>query len=511
MPNPTLDLLFPTQRPDTSICFDRSNGDLVLIVGGVISGRYSATGIKSLSDGEARGDILRYEASAWNNHPAKTAGHVLGGDGADVKSMPVTGQVSLTHSAGNLQAAIEIASQARGDLVRRGAAAWERVAAKASGQLVSGDGNDVVSAPMTGEVTVAAAGGNLVATMGGAKDAGAQAVGHVDSTGVGADTETVTVGARVYELDTHDAPGVITAGRVRVDVSAGSTVKSQGTLNLNSNPLDTETVTIDGKAYTFQTVLTDVDGHVLIGGTASATIDNLIAAINLGAGGGTAYAASTTVHPTVSAAIGAGDTMIATAKAGGVGGDLIATLDGLSDVLSVWDAVTLGTTTAGVSPTATEVATALVTAVNADASRECDAYDVTDGTVLLTAKTAGASMPALATTGANLVVSAAATVGGAAAAVRSVYTFVRTITAADVTVLSDANGTVAIGAIPSTTQPTFFQAQAITAAGLVKYLDDTEFLWVQPNANYWVLTAVDAGGGAVGLAAGDTVRVLVIG
>ena len=35
----------------------------------------------------------------------------------------------------------------------------------------------------------------------------------------------------------------------------------------------------DTKTYTFQTVLTDVDGNVLIGATASDSIDNLIAGV----------------------------------------------------------------------------------------------------------------------------------------------------------------------------------------------------------------------------------------
>jgi len=65
-------------------------------------------------------------------------------------------------------------------------------------------------------------------------------------------------------------------------------------LTLTGNLTDTQTVTIGGKAYTTQASLTDVDGNVLIGGSAEATIDNLVAAINLGAGAGTAYAASMT-------------------------------------------------------------------------------------------------------------------------------------------------------------------------------------------------------------------------
>lgn len=98
-------------------------------------------------------------------------------------------------------------------------------------------------------------------------------------------------------------------------------------LTLTGNILNTQTVTIGVKVYTFQDTLTDVDGNVHIGATASDTIDNLIAAINLGAGAGTDYATSMTLHPTVSAAAGAGDTMDATAKLGGTAGNSIATTE----------------------------------------------------------------------------------------------------------------------------------------------------------------------------------------
>lgn len=114
-----------------------------------------------------------------------------------------------------------------------------------------------------------------------------------------------------------------------------------GTLTLVANPANTETVTIDARVYTFQTVLTNVNGNVLIGATASDTLDNLIAAITLGAGSGTTYAAATVLHATVTAAAGAGDTMTATAKTSGTGGNSIATTDGMGDAGNVWGAVTL--------------------------------------------------------------------------------------------------------------------------------------------------------------------------
>ena len=74
---------------------------------------------------------------------------------------------------------------------------------------------------------------------------------------------------------------------------------STGLLTLSANVADGDTVTLDTKVYTFQTSLTNTNGNVLIGATANDSIDNLIAAIELGAGSGTKYAALTTVHDSV--------------------------------------------------------------------------------------------------------------------------------------------------------------------------------------------------------------------
>lgn len=92
-----------------------------------------------------------------------------------------------------------------------------------------------------------------------------------------------------------------------------------GTLTLTGNAADGETVSINGRAYTFQDALTNVDGNVLIGASASDTLDNLIAAINLSAGSGTLYAALTVANDDVSAAAGSGDTMDVTALIPGDG------------------------------------------------------------------------------------------------------------------------------------------------------------------------------------------------
>ena len=102
-------------------------------------------------------------------------------------------------------------------------------------------------------------------------------------------------------------------------------------LTVNPNAVNGETFTIDDggpneKTYTLQTVLTDVDGNILIGATREDTHDNSLAALTLGAGAGTLYAASTTLHPTVSAVVnpsGSGITMLVFAIARGIVGNSI--------------------------------------------------------------------------------------------------------------------------------------------------------------------------------------------
>ena len=107
------------------------------------------------------------------------------------------------------------------------------------------------------------------------------------------------------------------------------------------NPANTETVTIDSKAYQFQTTLTDVDGNVLIGATAAASLLNLINAITLGPGAGTAYATSMTLHPTARAVSTTATTMTATAKSGGTSGNSIATTETLGGAGNLWGGATM--------------------------------------------------------------------------------------------------------------------------------------------------------------------------
>ena len=111
-----------------------------------------------------------------------------------------------------------------------------------------------------------------------------------------------------------------------VDISVPASASATGTLTNATNFLDTETVTIDAKIYTFQTVLTNVDGNVQIEATVALSHESLRRAINLDGIAGTNYAAAMTLHPTVSASDTATTTVV-TAKLAGTGGNAITTAE----------------------------------------------------------------------------------------------------------------------------------------------------------------------------------------
>ncbi len=93
-------------------------------------------------------------------------------------------------------------------------------------------------------------------------------------------------------------------------------VAASSTLTFGANAGADEIVTIGTTVYTFKAspaAAFEVD----IGVAATNSLDNLIAAINLDAGEGTLYGTGTTVHPTVSAVAGVGDTMDVTHKVPG--------------------------------------------------------------------------------------------------------------------------------------------------------------------------------------------------
>lgn len=129
-------------------------------------------------------------------------------------------------------------------------------------------------------------------------------------------------------------------------IGGSVTPRAVGTLTGTANFADTQTVTIDGKVYTFQDTLTNVNGNVKIGANLAATLLNLLHAIKLSGGiAGTDYAAAMTAHTTVDGVSADATHVYVRAKTGGTAGNALATTETLTN--GSWGAATLTGGTAG--------------------------------------------------------------------------------------------------------------------------------------------------------------------
>lgn len=122
--------------------------------------------------------------------------------------------------------------------------------------------------------------------------------------------------------------------RLAAPVVATGALSSTGTA-----PNANDTVIIAGRTYTAKTALTGVANEVLIGGTATAFLDNLKAAINGAAGAGTTYGLATVPHADVTAGTKTATNLQVSAKVGGTAGNALATTE--VAVTLVWGAATL--------------------------------------------------------------------------------------------------------------------------------------------------------------------------
>lgn len=131
----------------------------------------------------------------------------------------------------------------------------------------------------------------------------------------------------------------------------GTGAKATGTLTLSGNAVADETVTIAGKTYTWKGSVGATANQVLVGATASDSIDNLVAAITGGAGAGTLYGSATVTHTTVTAVNGAGDTLVVTAISKGTAANAYGTTETMTN--GSWGGATLS---GGVNVTAVTAA-----------------------------------------------------------------------------------------------------------------------------------------------------------
>lgn len=118
----------------------------------------SAAGAVAVTDlslaSEAQGDIAYRGASTWARLSAKGDAKILVGDGTDLASVSVSGDVTLVNTGATTVTDLSLASEAQGDLAYRGASVWARLSAKTDGYVLIGDGNDLASVAVSGDVAI---------------------------------------------------------------------------------------------------------------------------------------------------------------------------------------------------------------------------------------------------------------------------------------------------------------------------------------------------------------------
>lgn len=148
-------------------------------------------------------------------------------------------------------------------------------------------------------------------------------------TGVPLVNATIAFAAELYLQGGDTATLDLSDFTTTIDTAAA--VQASSTLTLTGNAVADETVTIGDITYTWKASVSTTANQVKIGATASDSLDNLITAINAGAGSGTVYGSATVANPKATAAAGAGDTMIATAVAIGELGNGVVTTETMTN------------------------------------------------------------------------------------------------------------------------------------------------------------------------------------
>lgn len=146
-----------------------------------------------------------------------------------------------------------------------------------------------------------------------------------------------------------DGSRIILNVRGRNPISTAG-VQAQGTLTIAEPVTTTDQFTIGLIQYTM--ITTPVAAYdIAIGADEAATKVNIVAAINASGTPGTEYFAGTLANPLVSAIAFAGDDCVLTARLAGTAGNSIVSAETgneLTHASNIFDATTLGTTTAGV-------------------------------------------------------------------------------------------------------------------------------------------------------------------
>jgi len=141
-----------------------------------------------------------------------------------------------------------------------------------------------------------------------------------------------------------------TAWEIDDNVVGNEAVAAQGTLTVAADVTEDDTITINGVTFTFKDALTGAENEILNGADHDATQASLEAAFKDRDNGGVLHTVTDATFEAIAVTMAAfsSDDAVFTANVKGTAGNALATTSSFTDGGNAFDAVTLGTTTAGV-------------------------------------------------------------------------------------------------------------------------------------------------------------------
>lgn len=121
--------------------------------------------------------------------------------------------------------------------------------------------------------------------------------------------------------------------------SLAAAVAAQGVFTVTGNPADAAVVVIGASTYTWETSAIDTAGEVQVGADASASLDNLVAAINGGTGSGTTYGTGTGINASAYAYRSGPLSITVVARTAGTAGNSVASTTTVAG--ATWTGATL--------------------------------------------------------------------------------------------------------------------------------------------------------------------------
>lgn len=152
-------------KSKTKLVYERSTGDIVFMRRNVERGRITSAGLATLVSSEARGDIMRRGASAWERLAAATSGTFVGGDGTDAVLQTMGGDATLDGAGALTVTDVTVGSDAAGDMLYKSSATALARLAKGSAanvMLMNAGATAPSWAAMSGDVTIAATGATTI-------------------------------------------------------------------------------------------------------------------------------------------------------------------------------------------------------------------------------------------------------------------------------------------------------------------------------------------------------------